>query len=216
MCPTPSPLLTLPPELRNQILETLFFDAQLSTLCKCHPPNPFQRVNYGILAANKQLRREASNILFHGAVLRLDVAQEVMGDPVSLVTKTIIPVWSWYVRDRYRDQGTDLEFLQRWQGLKRVRHVKMSLPSELMLDHRESITGSELGRYLKVCEIAVEFLNGLPDVEDLTVCIDALCHPLLEMCKEELREITNAKLVLLGRDDVCGHQSGEKLEGLGK
>ncbi|KAL9073264.1 MAG: hypothetical protein Q9161_003096 [Pseudevernia consocians] len=94
MNPNLSSLLTLPPELRNQILETLFFGDQLSTLCKNPRRNPFQRANYGVLTANKQLHREASSILFHGAVLRLEVAQELTNWLPSLMTKTVIPVWS--------------------------------------------------------------------------------------------------------------------------
>ncbi|CAD6571556.1 MAG: hypothetical protein ASARMPREDX12_004575 [Alectoria sarmentosa] len=206
MNPNPSPVLTLPPELRNQILETLFFGAQLSTLCKCHRRNPFQRANYGILATNKQLHCEASNILFHGAVLRLDIAQEMMDYLPSLVTKTVIPAWSWSVRDRYRDKGTDLEFLQGWQGLRRVRYFEMSLPSELMIDGLPRMTEEGMWRYLTACDIAVGFVNGLPDVESLTIDTDADGSAWLEKCKEKLRAMISAKLVILDMDDCCGHQ----------
>lgn len=130
MDPSPSRLLNSPREIRDQILETLFFSDQLYTVCKEHRPNPFQRANYGILATNKQLHREASKILFHGAVLRLDITQEATEYLPSLMTKTVIPVWSSQVRDRYHDKGTRLDFLRSWQGLRRVRHVEMSLLSQ--------------------------------------------------------------------------------------
>ena len=197
-------LLTLPPELRDQILELLFYGAELSTLCKCHRPNPFQRANYGILAANRQLHREASTILFRGAVLRLDIPEMDNYVP-HLLTKTVIPVWSWYVRDRYRDNGTDLEFLRRWQGLKRVRHVEMSLPLED--DMGWLVINPGFDRYLEGCEMAVGFVNGLPEVESLTVYTDADGVPWMEKCKEILRALTTAKLVILARDGSCGHWS---------
>lgn len=200
MSPT---LLTLPPELRNQILEVLFYGAELTTLCRCHRPNPFQRANYGILAANKQLHREASAILFHGAVLHLNTSE--MDDFVpGLATKTVIPVWSWYVRDKYRDNGTDLEFLQRWQGLKKVRHVEMSLP--LQDDIGWLAVNPGLGQYIEGCETAVGFVNGLPEVESLTVYTDADGLPWMEKCKEKLRGLTTAKLVIVARDDNCRRQ----------
>lgn len=209
---TLSPLLTLPPELRNQIFETLFFGAQLCTLCKSHRRNPFQRANYGILAANKQLHHEASNILFHGAVLRLDIAHRPMDYLPSIVTKTVIPVWSWLIRDRYCDMGTDcdmgthLQSLQCWQGLRKVKHYEMSLLSELQIDGLPRVTEEGLWRYLKACGIAVGFLNGLPDVESLTVYTDADGSPWMNKCKEELRAVTGAKLVISGTNDCCGHQ----------
>lgn len=204
MGPTLSPLFTLPPELRNQVLETLFFGAQLSTLCKCHRSNPFQRANYGILATNKQLHREASDVLFRGAVLRLNVA-EMVDVAGTIVTKTVVPVWSRYVRDRYCDRGTDLGFLRGWHGLDRVRHVEMNLSSALTPDGPAGISRWELGQYLKVCEIAAEFVSRLPDVEDLTVNADVDRFRMVEMCKEELRAVTDAKVLILGRDIVCRH-----------
>ena len=202
MSPT---LLTLPPELRDQILELLFFGAELSTLCKCHRPNPFQRANYGILTANKQLHHEASTVLFRGAVLHLGTSG-IGGYHYlpQLTTKTVIPVWSWYVRDRYRDNGTDLEFLRRWQGLEKVRHVEMSLP--LVDDIDWWIINPGLGRYLEVCEMVVSFINGLPEVESLTVYRDADGESWMEEW-ETLRALTTAKLVVLARDGSCGHKS---------
>ena len=206
---TISTMLSLPPELRNQILETLFFGARLSTLCKSHRRNPFQRGNYGILAANKQLRREASNILFHGAVLRLEIAKEPMEYAPSLVTKTVIPVWSWFIRDRYRDMGTDLEFLQYWPGLRKVRHFEMILLSELEIDELPMVTAKGLRRYRKACEIAVGFLNdsvGLPDVESLTIYTDADGSRWMDKCMEELRATINTTLVISKMSDCRGHQ----------
>ena len=195
-------LLTLPLELRDQILEMLFYGAELSTLCKCHRPNPFQRSNYGILAANKQLHREASTILFRGAVLRLDIPPEMDEYVPHLTTRTVIPVWSWYVRDRYRDGGTDLGFLRRWHGLNKVRHVEMSLP--LDDDMGWLVINPGFDRYLEGCEMVVDFLNGLPEVESLTVYTDAGGVPWMERCKEILRALTTAKLVILARDGSCG------------
>ena len=197
-------LLTLPLELRDQILELLFYGAELSTLCKCHRPNPFQRSNYGILTANKQLHHEASTVLFRGAVLRLDIPGMDNYVP-HLTTKTVIPVWSWYVRDRYRDDGTDLAFLRRWHGLEKVRHVEMSLPLED--DMGWLVIHPGLGRYLEGCEMAVDFLNGLPEVESLTVYTDADGVRWMEKCKEILRGLTFAKLVVLARNDSCGDLS---------
>ena len=197
-------LLTLPPELRDQILEMLFYGAELSTLCKCHRPNPFQRSNYGILTANKQLHHEASTVLFRGAVLRLDIPEMDNYVP-HLTTKTVIPVWSWYIRDRYRDDGTDLAFLRRWQGLGKVRHVEMSLPLEDDIGWLAIHPG--FGRYLEGCEMAVDFLNGLPEVESLTVYTDADGVRWMEKCKETLRGLTFAKLVVLARDESCGNLS---------
>ena len=150
------PLLTLPPELRNQILETPFFGDRVSALCKCHRPNPFQRVNYGILAANKQFHREASNILFHGAVLRLDMTQQSMDCRPPPVTKTVMPIWFWYIRDRYQDDGIDLGFLQRWQGLQKVRHVELSLPSIVKIDWLACEC-----KLQKIFDITFCFLDGL-------------------------------------------------------
>ena len=195
----PFPLLALPPELRNQILETLFFDAQLSTLCKSHPRNPFQRANYGILAANKQLRREALNIMFHGAVLRLVKGGESESGVPILYTKTVIPVWSWYIRDRYRDQGTDLGFLQGWQGLRRIRHVEV----------RESalqLVEEELADNFDAWEIAVRFLDRLPDVESLTLYTEWYGSDLMMHCEKKLRSMTSANLLVMGTGDNCGHQ----------
>ena len=200
-------LLALPPELRNQILVTLFFGTQLSALCRHHRPKPFQRANYRILAANKQLHHEASSILFDGAVLRFDVHADdcpPVGPPV--VTKTVIPVWSWYVRDRYRDNGTDLEFLRRWQGLNRVRHFEMSPFSEIVPNYLGGIASGVGYRVWEACKMVVRFLNELPDVESLTVYTDADGSLRVEGCKEMFRGMTLAKLVILGRADRCGHQ----------
>ena len=201
----PISLLTLPPELRCLILEMLFYGAELSTLCRFHRPNPFQCANYGILAANKQLHREASTILFHSAVLRLNMP-EGDGYIPRLATKTVIPVWSWHVRDRYRDNGTDLEFLQRWQGLKKVRHVEMSLPFKE--DMRWLVHNPEFRRDWESCEMAVGFLNGLPEVESLTVYTDDDDDDVgwVEKCKEKLRALKFARFVVLARDGSCGHQ----------
>lgn len=210
----PPTLLTLPPELRNQILETLFYGAELSTTLLCkhhhHRPNPFQRANYGILAANKQLHREASTILFHGAVLRLDIVPNMTIDDryvPRFATKTVVPLWSWYVRDRYRDSGgTDLEFLRRWQGLKKVRHVELSLvPVPLKRDVGwRAISPGLLGRYLEdCCEMVVGFVNGLPEVERLIVSIDADGSFRMEKCKDKLRALTTAKLVTTAKGDDC-------------
>ena len=207
MDPILSPLLTLPPELRNQILETLLFGAQLSTFCKYHRPNPFQRANYGILAVNKQLYREASNILFHGAILRLDMNLAPPDYLPPLVTRTVIPTWSWYIRDKYRDRGgTDLEFLQSWQGLRRVRHVEieMTIFSDFKEDGKTWINAGGLLLYTKDCEVLVDFLNGLPGIESLTIHTDAHGSPWLEACEKKLREVTSAKLVILGIGDCCG------------
>ena len=190
----PSALLALPPELRNQILETLFFDAQLSTLCKSHPRNPFQRANYGILAANKQLRCEALSILFHGAVLRLNIDLESDSGVTTICTKTVIPVWSWYIRDRYRDQGTDLEFLQGWQGLRRIRHVEVRERAlQLMVEE-------ELSDNFDAWEIAVRFLDRLPDVESLTIYTDWYGSDLMVHCEKKLRSMTSANLVVIDCD----------------
>lgn len=207
MSPT---LLTLPPELRNQILETVFYGAELTTLCKYHRPNLFQRANYGILAANKQLHREASAILFHGAVLRLDIPEMDVWVPrlatnvPDLTTKTVIPVWSWYIRDKYRDSGTDLEFLQRWQGLEKVRFVEMSLPLEDEIGWLAVNPG--LGHFIWSCETAAGFVNRLPEVESLTVYTDAGGLPWMEKCKEKLRGLTRAKLMIVAKDDICSCQ----------
>ena len=163
MSPT---LLTLPPELRNQILESLFFGAELSTLCMCHRPNPFRRANYGVLAANKQLHREASNILFHGAVLRLQEVSTDNDDTPHITTKNVIPVWSWLIRDRYRELGTDVEFLQRWQGLKKVRHVEVSLHAMWYLG--DPLFPDE-SRDVQACRMIFGFVRGLPELESLMV-----------------------------------------------
>lgn len=196
-------LLTLPPELRNQILEMLFYGAELTTLCRYHRPNPFQRANYGILAANKQLHREASAILFHGAVLRLNAPWKD-GFVQDLTTKTVIPIWSWYVRDKHLDSGTDLDFLRRWQGLKKVRHVEMSLPSNE--DIGWLVVNPGLGRFVEDCETTVNFVNGLPEVESLTVYTDADGLPWMEKCKEKLHGLTTAKLLIVARDNICRRQ----------
>lgn len=82
----------------------------------------------------------------------------------------------------------------------------MSLPSELKIDGLSSITEEGLWRYLKACEIAVGFVNGLPDVESLTIYTDADGSAWLEKCKGKLRAMISAKLVILERDDSCGHQ----------
>ena len=200
MDPQPSPLLALPPELRNQILETLFFDAQLSTLCKSHPRNPFQRANYGILAANKQLRREALNIMFHGAVLRLDVDLEWGYELPTLYTRTVIPVWSWYIRDRYRDNGIDLEFLLDWPGLRRIRHVEVrERVPQLMIEE-------ELSANFDAWEIAVRFLTRLPDVESLTICTEWHVPVIMQQLEKALRSTTNAKLLVMGKGNNYGCQ----------
>ena len=197
-------LLALPLEIRDQILELLFFGAELPTLCKCHRPNPFQRANYGILAANKQHHHAASAILFRGAVLRLEIPQ--IDDYVPyLATKTVLPVWSWYVRDRYRDNGTDPEFLRRWQGLKRVRHFEMSLTLLFRVGRREC--KSRCGRYPKGCQMAVDLLNGLPEAESLTVYTDADAFRWMEKCEEILRALKIAKIVILADIGSCGHKS---------
>ena len=196
-----SPLLALPPELRNQILETLFFGAQLSTLCKSHPRNPLQCVNYGILAANQQLRHEALNILFHGAVLRLIINFEFGSVLPTLYTKTVIPVWSWYIRDRYRDKGgIDLEFLQGWQGLRRIRHVEVR---EVNPQH---MVEEELSANFEEWENAVRFLDGLPDAESLTIRTGWYGHDMMMQCEKKLRSMTNANLLVVGTGDKCGCQ----------
>ena len=195
-----SPLLALPPELRDQILETLFFDAQLSDLCKSHPRNPFQRANYGILAANKQLRREAIDIVFHGAVLRLDIDLEAESGLPTLYTKTVIPVWSWYIRDRYRDKGTDLGFLKGWQGLRNIRHVEVSQPPHLMTEEALSVN-------LNAWEMAIRFLDGLPDVGSLTIYTEWHGSISMKDCEKKLRSMTSVKLLVLGTGDCCAHQS---------
>ena len=200
-------LLTLPPELRNQILELLFYGAEISALCKYHRPNPFQRANYGILAANKQLHREASTILFHNAVLHLDIIETDKHVPYLvpyLATKTVLPVWSWYVRDKYRDNGTDLEFLQRWHGLQKVRHVEMSLP--LQDDVSWLAIDPGFGRFMEFCEMAAGFVNGLPEVETLTIYADADGVRWMEKYKENLRALTPTKLVIWARDNSGRHQ----------
>ena len=197
-------LLTLPPEIRDQILEFLFYGAELSTLCKCHRPNPFQRANYGILAANKQLHHEASTILFHGAVLRLDIP-EMNNHVPYLATKTVLPVWSWFVRDRYYDNGTDLEFLRRWQRLKKVRHFEMSLPSKVRVGWL--VRKPRPGRYAKGCQMAVDLLNGLPEVESLTVYTDADGVRWMKKCKKTLLGLRIPKLEILSMDNNCGHKS---------
>ena len=197
----PSPLLALPPELRNHILETLFFDAQLSTLCESHPRNPFQRANYGILAANKQLRREALNILFHGAVLRLNINFEFGFVLPTLYTKTVIPIWSWYIRDRYRDKGIDLEFLQGWQGLRRIRHV------EVRGRAFHFMVGEELLVNFDPWESAVRFLDRLPDVESLTIYTEWHRSDLMMQCEKKLRSMTSANLLVVGTGDSYVHQT---------
>ena len=195
-----SPLLALPPELRNQILETLFFDAQLSTLCKSHPRNPFQCVNYGILAANKQLRREALDIMFHGAVLRLDIDSEWGYGLPTLYTRTVIPIWSWYIRDRYRDNGVDLEFLLGWQGLRRIRHVEVRERAPQVLIEEE------LSANFEEWEIAVRFLDGLPDAESLTIRTGWYGHDMMMQCEKKLRSMTSTNLLVMGTGDNCGCQ----------
>ena len=82
----------------------------------------------------------------------------------------------------------------------------MSLLSELKLDGLPKITEEGLWRYLKVCGIAVAFLDGLPDVESLTIYTDADGSPWMKKCAEKLRATTNAKLVILGTGDSCGYQ----------
>ena len=194
-------LLTLPAELRNLVLELLFFDAELSTLCKCHRPSPFQRANYGILAANKQLHREASTILFHGAVLRVGIIKtdalevDVMNNYTPfLVTKTVVPIWSWYVRDRYRDNGTDLGFLERWHGLKKVRHVEfcMSFKNKFWID---------FGAF----HSALPFLDSLPEIESLTVYTEAYQLEYVKSNVERVRLPELTKVMVLPMDDVRGH-----------
>ena len=152
-----SPLLTLPPELRNQILETLFFGADVSTLCRCHRPNPFQRANYGILSANKQLHREASSILFHDAVLHLGTWVKNEKTPF-FTTSTVLPIWSWLVRDRYHVNGTDIDFLQHWYGLKKIRHVVINFASYFLFRH-------DSPEY----DLVVGLLKELPELESLTI-----------------------------------------------
>ena len=81
----------------------------------------------------------------------------------------------------------------------------MNLPSELKIDGLPRMTEEGLWRYLKACERAVGFLNGLPDVESLTICTDADGSPRMEKCKEVLRAMTSAKLVMMAGADNCGY-----------
>lgn len=81
----------------------------------------------------------------------------------------------------------------------------MSILSELKIDGLPRVTEEGLWRYLKACGIAIAFLNGLPDVESLKIYTDADGSPWMNKCKEELRAMTIAKLVILGTGDCCGH-----------
>ncbi len=121
------------------------------------------------------------------------------------MTRTVIPTWSWYIRDKYRDRGgIDLEFLQPWQGLRRVRHVEIELYSDFTQGGIPGVTTESLWQYTKGCEMVVDFLNGLPDIESLIIDTDVDGFPWLEECKKKLREVTSAKLVTLGMGDCCG------------
>ncbi len=83
----------------------------------------------------------------------------------------------------------------------------MSLRSGPGIDELPSITSERLLRYLNACEMAVGFLNGLPDVESFTLFTeDADWFDWMEKCKEALRAVKSAKLVVLRPGDACGHQ----------
>ena len=83
----------------------------------------------------------------------------------------------------------------------------MSLRSGPGIDELPSFTSETLLRYLSACEMAVGFFNGLPDVESFMLFTeDADWMTWREKCKETLRAMKSAKLVVLRPDDVCGCQ----------
>ena len=138
--------------------------------------------------------------MFHGAVLRLDIDLEIGYELPTFYTRTVIPVWSWYIRDRYRDNGIDFEFLLDWPGLRRIRHVEVREPAPQLM-----IKG-ELSANFHAWEIAVRFLTRLPDVESLTICTEWHVPVMMQQLEKALRSTTNAKLLVMGKGDSCGHQ----------
>ena len=81
----------------------------------------------------------------------------------------------------------------------------MSLP--LKEDGDSLVFNPGFGRYLEGCKVAVRFLNGLPEVESLTVYTDADGVRWMKKCMKALRSLTTAKLVISARDGSCGHKS---------
>ena len=64
----------------------------------------------------------------------------------------------------------------------------------------------ELSANFDAWEIAVRFLNGLPDVESLTIHTEWYGSYLMMQCEKKLRSMTSANLLVLGTCEGCGYQ----------
>ena len=100
-----------------------------------------------------------------------------------------------------------MEFLRRWWGgrIERAKHFEIYLPFKDGVEWLASSSSS--GRYVRGCEMAVQFLNGLPEVESLTVYTDADDVRWVRKCRKALRGLRTAKVVMLARDGGCGRIS---------
>lgn len=202
--PPPSTLLCLPLEIRDHILELVFFDFQLRDLCKCHRPNPFQRERYGVLLANHQLYKESSDVVSRGAVLQLALFPRVPGNG-AVVALEISPYWTWRTGSLWEanehkrpDSGwepTSLELLRRWPRLSLIRHIHVRIPSANRPFDQIPLRG---------CTDIAELLNEPLVIE--SVIVSASIHPAAEIQElaEPLRETCNAKGAAFSVEDGHG------------
>lgn len=206
--PTTSPLLCLPAEIRDHILELTFFGSELSEICKCYRPNPFQREKYGVLLVNHQLYKESSDIISRGAVLQLAIFLQMEGDG-AVVALDVSPYWTWrkgslWEANRERRLGsswqpTILELLRQWPRLAMIRHVQVRVPRTPSHMQEKELLGDENFEQpfdrirLKCCTDLAELLKELPVVETVIVSTGVQLATQLREFSKPLRELCDAK-----------------------
>ena len=209
--PRTSPLLCLPRELRDHILELMFFGSELSELCKCHRPNPFQREKYGVLLTNHQLYKESVDVISRGAVLQLAIFLQVVGNG-AVVALDVSPYWTWRMGSLWEAsekrvspswQPTVLELLRHWPRLAMIRHVQVRVPRTPFHMQERELLGDENFEQpfdrirLKGCTDVAELLMELPVVETVIVStsvqpaaqLQEFAKPLREVCKTKGAEL---------------------------
>lgn len=202
-----SPLLCLPKELRDYILELMFFGSELSKTCKCHRPNPFQREKYGVLLTNHQLYQESFEVISRGAVLQLAIFLEVVGIEV-VVALDVSPYWTWRMGRLWKAskkrvspswQPTFLELLRRWPRLAMIRHVQVRVPrTPFHMQERERLGDENFDIpfdriRLKGCTDIAELLKELPVVETVIVSTTVKPATQLQECTKPLHELCKTK-----------------------
>lgn len=204
--PTTSPLLCLPAELRDHILEILFFGSALSETCKCHRPNPFQREKYSVLLTNHQLCKESSDVISRGAVLQLAVS--LLGDG-AVSALDVSPYWTWRTGSLWEAnkekrlgpswQPTILELLRQWPRLAMIRNLQVRVPRTPSHMQQRELLGAENFEQpfdrirLKGCTDVAELLEELPVVETVIVSTTVQLATQRREFTEPLRHLCSTK-----------------------